>query len=96
MNLAVIGAGPAGLALALLAAERLPQASIHLFDTRPLDRDVSGDARTLALNLGSVRLLQRLSAWRPEAAQAIHQPRRRLAGADNPDNPAHAMMLSLE
>lgn len=71
MNLAVIGAGPAGLALALLAAERLPQARIHLFDTRPLDRDVSGDARTLALNLGSVRLLERLAAWRPEAAQAI-------------------------
>ena len=71
MNLAVIGAGPAGLALALLAAERLPQAQVHLFDTRPLDRDVSGDARTLALNLGSIRLLQRLSAWRPQAAQAI-------------------------
>ncbi|MEO6281585.1 FAD-dependent monooxygenase [Roseateles sp.] len=71
MNLAVIGAGPAGLALALLAAERLPAAQIHLFDTRPLDRDISGDARTLALNLGSIRLLQRLHAWRPEAAQAI-------------------------
>jgi 2-octaprenyl-6-methoxyphenol hydroxylase len=71
MNLAVIGAGPAGLALALLAAERLPAAQIHLFDTRPLDRDVSSDARTLALNLGSIRLLQRLQAWRPEAAQAI-------------------------
>jgi 2-octaprenyl-6-methoxyphenol hydroxylase len=71
MNLAVIGAGPAGLALALLAAERLPQANLHLFDTRPLDRDVSGDARTLALNLGSIRLLQRLHAWRPEVAQAI-------------------------
>ncbi|MFT7721289.1 MAG: FAD-dependent monooxygenase [Roseateles sp.] len=71
MNLAVIGAGPAGLALALLAAERLPRAHIHLFDTRPLDRDVGADARTLALNLGSVHLLQRLQAWRPEAAQAI-------------------------
>lgn len=71
MNVAVIGAGPAGLALALLAAERLPAAQLHLFDTRPLDRDVSGDARTLALNLGSVRLLERLHAWRPEAAQAI-------------------------
>lgn len=71
MNFAVIGAGPAGLALALLAAERLPDAHIHLFDTRPLDRDVSGDARTLALNLGSIRLLQRLQAWRPGVAQAI-------------------------
>jgi len=71
MKLAVIGAGPAGLALALLAAQRLAHLEIHLFDTRALDRDVSGDARTLALNLGSIRLLQRLSAWRPESAQAI-------------------------
>ncbi|WP_457350717.1 FAD-dependent monooxygenase [Roseateles sp. P5_D6] len=71
MKLAVIGAGPAGLALALLAAERLAGAEIHLFDTRPLDRDVSGDARTLALNLGSIRLLQRLHAWQPQSAQAI-------------------------
>ncbi len=71
MKLAVIGAGPAGLALALLAAERLRATDIHLFDTRPLDRDVRGDARTLALNLGSIRLLQRLSAWVPESAQAI-------------------------
>jgi 2-octaprenyl-6-methoxyphenol hydroxylase len=70
MKLAVIGAGPAGLALALLAAERLRAPEIHLFDTRPLDRDISGDARTLALNLGSIRLLQRLGAWRPDAAQA--------------------------
>jgi 2-octaprenyl-6-methoxyphenol hydroxylase len=71
MKLAVIGAGPAGLALALLAAERLGATEIHLFDTRPLDRDVRADARTLALNLGSIRLLQRLSAWVPEQAQAI-------------------------
>lgn len=71
IQIAVIGAGPAGLALALLAAERLPGAAIHLFDTRPLDRDVSGDARTLALNLGSIRLLQRLGAWQADAAQAI-------------------------
>jgi 2-octaprenyl-6-methoxyphenol hydroxylase len=71
LKLAVIGAGPAGLALALLAAERLASTEIHLYDTRPLDRDIGADARTLALNLGSVRLLQRLAAWRPEAAQAI-------------------------
>lgn len=71
MKLAVIGAGPAGLALALLAAERLAATEIHLFDTRPLDRDVSSDARTLALNLGSIRLLERLQAWVPDRAQAI-------------------------
>ncbi|MFG6467903.1 FAD-dependent monooxygenase [Roseateles sp. BYS87W] len=71
MKLAVIGAGPAGLALALLAAQRLGPTEIHLFDTRPLDRDVRGDARTLALNLGSIRLLERLGAWEPDSAQAI-------------------------
>ncbi|MBV8034196.1 FAD-dependent monooxygenase [Roseateles sp.] len=71
MKFAVIGAGPAGLALALLAAERLGDHEIHLFDTRALDHDVGRDARTLALNLGSIRLLQRLSAWEPERAQAI-------------------------
>lgn len=71
MKLAVIGAGPAGLALALLAAQRLAGVEIHLFDTRPLDRDIRGDARTLALNLGSIRLLQRLSGWVPDSAQAI-------------------------
>ena len=42
--------------------------SVSLFDARPADRDVSSDARTLALNLGSIRLLERLSAWRPGGA----------------------------
>jgi 2-octaprenyl-6-methoxyphenol hydroxylase len=68
LRLAVVGAGPAGLALALLAAQRLPQAQISLFDARPLERDISGDPRTLALSLGSVQLLQRLACW--PAAQA--------------------------
>ena len=40
MKLAVIGAGPAGLALALLAAERLAGTEIHLFDTRAINRDI--------------------------------------------------------
>lgn len=71
LRLAIIGAGPAGLSLALLAAQRLPQAQITLFDARPLDKDVSGDPRTLALALGSVQLLQRLQAWETEVAQAI-------------------------
>ncbi|MCV2419757.1 FAD-dependent monooxygenase [Paucibacter sp. DJ2R-2] len=71
LRLAIIGAGPAGLSLALLAAQRLPHAQITLFDARPLDKDVSGDPRTLALALGSVQLLQRLQAWDADAAQAI-------------------------
>jgi len=70
-KIAVIGAGPAGLALALQAARKLPQAQISLFDARPADQDVSGDPRTLALALGSVQLLKQLDAWPAEAAQPI-------------------------
>lgn len=71
LRLAVVGAGPAGLALALLAARHLPAARIRLFDARPLARDISGDPRTLALSLGSVQLLQRLQVWPAAAAQPI-------------------------
>ena len=70
-RVAVIGAGPAGLALALLAAQRLPQAQICVFDARAAEQDVSADPRTLALSLGSVQLLRRLGAWPEAAAQAI-------------------------
>ena len=73
LRLAVVGAGPAGLALALLAARYLPQAQVSLFDARPLERDVSGDPRTLALSLGSVQLLQRLRVWPAAQAQAIRE-----------------------
>ncbi len=71
LQLAVIGAGPVGLALALHAARTLPHAQITLFDARDAARDVAGDPRTLALSLGSVQLLQRLQAWPAEAAQPI-------------------------
>ena len=55
LRLAVVGAGPVGLALALHAARALPDAQVSLFDSRPVDRDVAGDPRTLALALGSVQ-----------------------------------------
>ena len=71
LQIAVIGAGPVGLALALQAARALPEASITLFDARPADKDVSADPRTLALSIGSVQLLERLGAWKPELAQPI-------------------------
>lgn len=69
LRIAVIGAGPVGLALGLHAARALPRAKIALFDARPVERDVSADPRTLALALGSVQLLQRLQCW--PAAQAM-------------------------
>ena len=70
-SLAVIGAGPVGLTLALQAARSLPQARVTVFDARAADADVAADARTIALSLGSVQLLQRLGAWNGEAAQRI-------------------------
>jgi 2-octaprenyl-6-methoxyphenol hydroxylase len=70
-HIAVVGAGPVGLALALHAARSLPQTRISLFDARPLDRELSADARTLALSLGSVQFLQGLQAWPEAAAQSI-------------------------
>ena len=73
LRLAIVGAGPVGLALALLVARTLPQVELSVFDARPSDRDVSGDPRTLALALGSVQLLQRLRAWDEAAAQPIRE-----------------------
>ena len=73
LHIAVIGAGPAGLALALQAARCLPQARIALFDARPAGQDLTRDPRTLALSLGSVQLLQRLGAWPADVAQPIAQ-----------------------
>ena len=73
LDIAVIGAGPVGLALALHAARVLPHARISVFDRRDAKHDVSGDPRTLALSLGSVQLLQRLSCWPEAAAQPISE-----------------------
>ncbi|MBC7994920.1 MAG: FAD-dependent monooxygenase [Rhizobacter sp.] len=70
-RLAIVGAGPVGLSLALHASRALPHAHVSLFDSRSLAQDVSGDPRTLALSLGSVQLLQRLGAWQADAAQPI-------------------------
>ena len=71
-RVAVIGAGPVGLALALHGARLLPEAAFTVFDARAAERDVSGDPRTLALSLGSVRFLQRLGVWPGARAAPIH------------------------
>ncbi|MFM8901375.1 MAG: FAD-dependent monooxygenase [Burkholderiales bacterium] len=71
LKLAVVGAGPVGLTLALAAARHLPQADVTVFDARPANKDVSLDPRTLALSWGSVQLLQRLNAWAPGVAEPI-------------------------
>jgi len=76
LHMAVIGAGPVGLALALQAARVLPQARITLFDARSVDRDVAADPRTLALSLGSVQILDQLGVWPAiEASGAVAEIR---------------------
>ena len=72
-QVAVVGAGPVGLTLALHAARLLPHAQITVFDARPAGRDVGADPRTLALSLGSVQFLQQLQAWDAAAAEPILQ-----------------------
>jgi 2-octaprenyl-6-methoxyphenol hydroxylase len=73
LHIAVIGAGPVGLALSLLVARALPKAQLSLFDARPLERDVMGDARTLALSLGSIQLLERVGGWDGALAEPIRE-----------------------
>lgn len=68
LRIAIIGAGPAGLSLALQAARALPTAQITVFDARAADKDVCTDARTLALSQGTVQELQRMGIW--EAIEA--------------------------
>ncbi|MCM5679265.1 FAD-dependent monooxygenase [Schlegelella sp. S2-27] len=70
-RIAVVGAGPAGLALALIASRELPEACITLFDARTHEVDIGRDPRTLALSLGSVQLLRRLGCWPAADAQPI-------------------------
>ena len=72
-RLAVIGGGPVGLSLALLARQRLPGWSVSVFDTRDAAKDVGADPRTLALSLGSVQMLERLRAWPGAHAAPIRQ-----------------------
>ena len=71
LRIAIVGAGPVGLALALHASRTLPHADLSLFDARPVERDVGADPRTLALALGSVQWLQSMDVWPAGAAAPI-------------------------
>ncbi len=73
-QIAVVGAGPVGLTLALHAARVMPHAHITVFDARALDAPVAGDPRTLALSQGSVQLLQRLGVWQQVVAAGAAEP----------------------
>jgi len=77
LTVAIIGAGPVGLALALHAARQLPRTRLCVYDARTAEAPVSGDPRTLALSLGSVQILERLKVWpqvmpHAEPIRAVH------------------------
>jgi 2-octaprenyl-6-methoxyphenol hydroxylase len=71
-DIAICGAGPAGMALAALLAQRGVVAQrIALIDARTLQQ-ASGDPRSLALSHGSRQILEEIGCW-PLPSTAIHQ-----------------------
>ncbi|MQA22945.1 UbiH/UbiF/VisC/COQ6 family ubiquinone biosynthesis hydroxylase [Rugamonas rivuli] len=71
-DVAICGAGPAGMALAALLAKRgMPAPRIALIDAKTLEQ-ASKDPRSIALSWGSRQILEEIGAW-PVAATAIHQ-----------------------
>lgn len=71
LPIAIAGAGPVGLACALLLLRAgVPASAIHLFDARTAQQ-AAQDQRTIALSYGSQQLLASLGAW-PFKASPIH------------------------
>ncbi len=71
-DIAICGAGPVGLALALMLVRRgAPAQRIALIDAKTLEQ-AAQDPRSIALSYGSRQILEEVGAW-PVAADAIHQ-----------------------
>jgi 2-octaprenyl-6-methoxyphenol hydroxylase len=71
-DIAICGAGPAGMALAALLVKRGVRAGrIALIDAKSLEQ-AQGDPRSLALSYGSRQILEDIGCW-PVPATAIHQ-----------------------
>lgn len=71
LPIAIAGAGPVGLACALMLYKAgVPASEIHLFDGKSVAQ-TEADQRTIALSYGSKQLLQGLGAW-PINATEIH------------------------
>jgi len=71
-DVAICGAGPAGMALAALLAKRgIPAHRIALIDAKTLAQ-ASTDPRSLALSWGSRQILEDIGAW-PVAGTAINE-----------------------
>ena len=72
-RVAVVGAGPVGLSLALQMRQLGSTAELQVFDAQPDAQAARKDPRVLALSEGSRQLLQALRAWPAEAATAIRR-----------------------
>ena len=71
-DIAICGAGPAGMALAALLVRRgVPAERIALIDAKTLEQ-ASKDPRSLALSWGSRQILEQIGGW-PASATAIEQ-----------------------
>lgn len=72
VDIAIVGGGPVGLALAaMLAARGIEPRRMALLDAKPVDAAVR-DPRSLALSFGSRQLLSQIHGW-PAAATPITQ-----------------------
>ncbi len=72
VDIAIVGGGPVGLALAaMLAARGIEPRRMALLDAKPVEAAVR-DPRSLALSFGSRQLLSQIRAW-PAAATPITQ-----------------------
>jgi 2-octaprenyl-6-methoxyphenol hydroxylase len=72
LAVAICGAGPVGMALALLLARRgMAAGRIGLIDAKSLSQAIT-DPRSIALSYGSRLLLEEIGAW-PIPATPIHQ-----------------------
>lgn len=69
VDIAIIGAGPVGMTLALALADGPYR--VRLIDSR-LRGSAASDPRALALSYGTRQLLERLGAWHKTAGTAIH------------------------
>lgn len=103
VSLGVVGAGPVGLSLALMAQAAWPAATITVYDTRVTDERIAQDARVLALSLGSVQTFERLGVWPAIAAvaapiQAVHVSQRQpaLLGLLRPREEPHLWLRASE
>lgn len=92
-DIAICGAGPAGMALAALLVRRgvAPQ-RIALLDAKTLAQ-ASADPRSLALSYGSCQILEEIGAWPLDATpiHQIHVSRRGRFGRSLIDRADHAL-----